>query len=66
MFFKYMYVKYFFLIQNYIVLFFKYVYFLNMQIVVGMEDDDDEEMVMVNRRVFYVVSITDGVKSIID
>lgn len=66
MFFKYMYVKYFFLIQNYIVLFFKYVYFLNMQIVVGMEDDDVEEMVMVNRRVFYVVSIIDGVKSIID
>lgn len=31
-----------------------------------MEDDDVEEMVMVNRRVFYVVSIMDGVKSIID
>lgn len=29
-------------------------------------DDDDEEMVMANRRVSHAVSITDGVKSITD
>lgn len=39
---------------------------LNMQIAVGTEDDDDEEMVMANRRVSHAVSITDGVKSITD